>query len=151
MTVFRLTNNAGIVKFWDFIVQSLHELHVKAHQEVDLEAVKKTLIWTIEDTDKTWCAIVLDDTGEPCAFAAACDSTPPFESHRTFQVRWFYHAKGRFNATFALMADFEHWASKNGVTEYAVTTSRTTGAAIRCFQSSKFGFRRAYTTYVKSL
>jgi hypothetical protein len=150
MTVFRLTNNAGIVKFWDFIALSLGELHTKSHQPVDLEAVKKTLVWTVPDTERTWCAVVIEDN-EPIAFAVAHDTTPPFDPHRTFQVRWFYHKTGKFSATYALMADFEHWASQNGIAEYAVTTARTSGAAIKCFQSSRLGFRRAYTTYIKTL
>ena len=91
------------------------------------------------------------EADEPVAFTVCQESTQMFDKRRTFVVRWFYHSPAHFQATFELMHDFETWAKEQGVRAYGVTTARNSGAAIRCFQSEKFGFRKSHITFEKHI
>lgn len=146
----RLTTVANVIHFWDFISQSLKSLEDRMPEPFDLEAVRKTLIHLAPDQTHSWLGVALHE-GEPVAFAVCQESTQLFDLKRTFVVRWFFHAPTHFNATFELMKEFESWAKEHGVTAYGVTTARNSGAAIRCFQSEKFGFRKSHITFEKHI
>ena len=148
--IIRLTTVANIIHFWDFIERGLRELEKKLDQPYDLEAVRKTLIHLVPDHQKTWIAIAVAHE-DPVAFVVCQESTQLFEKQRTFVVQWFYHSPLSFPATFELMEGFEAWAKGQGVIAYGVTTCRSSGAAIRCFQSEKFGFHKSHITFEKKL
>jgi hypothetical protein len=146
----RLTKVVHIVRFWDFILGALQSIATKTREDIDETVLKKTLINLVVDQDKAWLGIAFDK-GEPIAFAVVQECTPEFETKRCMVVRWFYHCSSRFDATIALMDTFESWAKTQQITRYAVTTRRSNGEAIRCFQSARYGFGKAFLTFEKEL
>ena len=111
---------------------------------------KKTLISLVTDNEHAWLGMAFDN-GEPVAFGVLQECTPEFDTKRYFVVRWFYHTPSRFDATLALMESFETWAKLQGIQRYAVTTRRSNGKAIACFQSARYGFSKAFLTFEKEL
>ncbi len=146
LTLLRLKSVANVIHFWDFISAALVEIGEKYHEPVDLEAVRKTMHWLVTDKDRVWFAVVVEDS-QPVAFAVVHDATPPFEPERVWAVRWFYHAKGHFQATLFLKNYFDIFAKESRIGKYLITTNHMTGGAIRCFQSERFGLKKAYLVY----
>ena len=146
----RLKTVANVIHFWDFIAKSFNELATKHSEVVDLDAIQKTMHWLVRDHERAWFVVVLEDD-EPVAFSVICDSTPPFETKRTWMVRWFYHTPGHFSATLFMKKDFESFAKSANISSYLVTTSRQSGGAIRCFQSERYGFKKAFLTFERTL
>jgi hypothetical protein len=141
---------AEVVHFWEYISKSLLALASKTRETPDLDQVKKSLVWMVVEHDTAWVGIA-HDHGEPVAFAAAQDCTPPFQEERQFVVRWFVHTPTYFKATLELEAEFLRWARLHGVRRYAITTKRDSGAAIRCLMSPKYGFKKGYLTFEKEV
>jgi len=151
MKVLRLTTSVYVFHFWDFLSTSLKSISDKTRELYDDEFVRKTLVNLVVDHEHAWLGITLGPMGEPLAFACLQECTPMFSTERYFVVRWFYHTPGQFEATQALMQGFEEWAKANGISHYAVTTRRSAGEAIKCFQSSRYGFKKAFLTFEKQL
>lgn len=151
MNVLRLTNNAYVFRYWDFLSESLRSISDKVREPFDEEFVRKTLVNLVVDHDHAWLGITLDSMGVPLAFGCTQECTPQFATERYFVVRWFYHTPGRFDATLALMEAFEQWCKSNNVHHYAVTTRRSAGEAIKCFSSSRYGFKKAFLTFEKEI
>ena len=150
MKVERLTKVVHIVRFWDFITEAWNTISDKVEAGLSLEVVRKTLISLVVEHDSAWIGVVFDGS-VPLAFGVVQECTPQFEPDRSFVVRWFYHSPQHFDASIALMTAFETWAKSQGIKRYAVTTRRSNGKAIRCFQSSKYGFGKAFLTFEKEL
>lgn len=150
MKIERLTKVVHVVRFWDFIHKALSSISDKAQENVDTVILQKTLISLVVDHEHAWIGIAFDDL-EPIAFGVVQECTPEFETKRSFLVRWFYHSPTRFDATIALMEGFEQWAHDNKISRYAITTRRSNGTAIRCFQSARYGFGKAFLTFEKEL
>lgn len=152
MTCLRLTSVAHIIHYWPYLAGALKSISDKSREEYDADFVQKTLIALAVEHDKAWLGLQLNSVGEPLSFGCAQDCTPAFSNKRYFVVRWFYHTPGEFGATVALMAGFEQWAVKHGIHTYAVTTRRSSGEAIKCFQSARYGFnKKAFLTFEKDL
>ena len=150
MNIERLTKVVHVVHYWDFIFSALSSISDKVREDIEETLLKKTLINLVTDSDHSWIGIAFDG-GEPIAFGVVQECTPEFDPKRSFVVRWFYHAPSRFDATLALMTAFEKWAKENHIQRYAVTTRRSNGTAIRCFQSARYGFGKAFLTFEKEL
>jgi hypothetical protein len=151
MKTHRLTSVTHILHFWDFIEESLKTVSQASREPFDSEKVKKTLFMLVSEPDHAWVGLTMDDYNIPIAFAVSQECTPEFDSNRSFVVRWFYHTPSRFDATLALMGEFESWAKANSIKTYAVTTRRSAGRAIQCFSSAKYGFKKAFLTFEKDL
>jgi hypothetical protein len=151
MKVLRLSRVVDVVRLWPFFTEGFNANGVRAREEVDLIFAQKTLYALVVDHISAWIAVSYDETGDPVAFAVLQECTPPFSTTRRFVVRWFFHSNDNFLATKTLMDAFETWAREQGIVSYAVTTKRDSGAAIRCFQSNKFGFVKSHVTFEKVL
>lgn len=151
MQVLRLTTTVYVFRYWDFLQESLSSISDKVREPFDKEFVQKTLINLVVDHEHAWLGIVMDPMGVPLAFGCAQECTPMFSTERYFVVRWFYHTPGKFEATLKLMSAFEDWAKENHISHYAVTTRRSAGEAIKCFSSARYGFKKAFLTFEKSL
>jgi len=150
MNIERLTKVVHVVHFWEFILSSLMSISDKVREDMDEQVLQKTLISLVVNQDRSWIGIAFDN-GTPLAFGVVQECTPEFDPNRCFVVRWFYHTPSRFDATVALMNAFETWAKSQGIQRYAVTTRRSNGKAIACFQSTKYGFGKAFLTFEKEL
>lgn len=150
MNIQRLTKVVHVVHFWDFIFSSLKSISDKVREDVDEHVLQKTLISLVVNQERAWIGIAFD-AGDPLAFGVVQECTPEFDTNRCFVVRWFFHTPSRFDATVALMEAFESWARSQGIQRYAVTTRRSNGKAIACFQSAKYGFGKAFLTFEKEL
>jgi hypothetical protein len=146
----RLTKVVHVIHYWDFILKSLSSISDKVREDVDEVVLQKTLIGLVADNEHAWLGIAFDQL-EPIAFGVVQECTPEFDPNRCFVVRWFYHMPSRFDATVALMEEFERWAREQKIQRYAVTTRRSNGTAIRCFQSARYGFGKAFLTFEKEL
>jgi hypothetical protein len=151
MQVMRLTSVAHVIHYWDFIAEALMSISEKMRDPFDEELVRKTMINLVVDLEHAWLGITIDNMGIPLAFGVVQECTPDFDEHRYFVVRWFYHTPCKFDATLTLMTAFETWAKEHKIERYAVTTKRSAGEAIKCFQSKQFGFRKCFLTFEKEL
>lgn len=151
MNVVRLTNSALVFHYWDFIAEAMGSISDKCREPFDRDFVLKTLINLVVDNNTSWVGITIDSMGVPLAFGCTQDCTPAYSKTRSFVVRWFYHTPGRFDATLTLMSAFEDWAKIHGISTYAVTTRRSAGEAIKCFTSSRYGFKKSFLTFEKEL
>jgi len=151
MKVLRITAAVYVFHFWAYLSKSLTLISDKSREPFDEDFVRKTLIHLAVDHDHAWVGITLDNMGQPVSFCCVQECTPMFSVERYFVVRWFYHTPGQFDATLALMQGFEEWAKAQGISHYAVTTRRSAGEAIKCFQSSRYGFKKAFLTFEKQL
>lgn len=115
-----------------------------------LETMLKILCTLVSDVNKGFVAVVIKD-GKVEGFGIMENVTPIFANYSTFLCRSFYHKSGNLASTLFLMEFFECWAREHNIKSYSVTTERESGAAIRCFKSEKYGFRRSCTQFVKSL
>ena len=151
MQVIRLTAVAHVIHYWGFISESLGAISSKMREPWNEEVAKKTMINLVIEHQHAWIGLTIDTMGTPLAFAALQECTPEFDTSRYFVVRWFYHTPSRFQATIPLMEAFETWGRINNIKTYAVTTRRSAGEAIKCFQSARYGFKKAFLTFEKDL
>lgn len=151
MRVVRLTAVAHVIHYWTFISEALASISDKVREPWNEEFVKKTMINLVVIEDRCWTGITIDSMGVPLAFGVVQECTPEFDDKRYFVVRWFYHSPSKFPATIALMTAFEDWAKSHNISTYAVTTRRSAGEAIKCFQSAQFGFKKCFLTFEKQL
>ena len=151
MKALRLSKASHVVKLWPFFETALNTLNAKQKRnKFDLTIVRKQMLWQVTDPT-VWFSVSFDDDREPVAFALAQESTAPFSTERTYIGRWFYHTPSHFQALVRLQHEFEAWAKEENIRKYAVTTDSSSGSAIRCFQSKKYGFRRSFITLEKEI
>lgn len=150
MIVERITEPEQVVTNWKFFDEGLRVIKAYAGESLEEAAYCKLLTELSTRHDSAWIGLVKHG-GWPLGYGVAVDSTLPFAERRTFTVVSFYHMQGQFEATTALMRDFEKWAIANGVDSYVVTTRRNSGPAIRCFSSERYGFKKSYRAFEKHL
>jgi hypothetical protein len=149
MNVVRLTSPMEVIKYWDLFREGLQHIVKLAHERTTPDEYCKMLVNLAARPNEAWIGVVME--GGPLSYGIAIDSTPPHSSRRTFSVISFYAIPGRPDATQSLMDAFERWARSEGVDSYVVTTRRDTGAAIKCFRSGRYGFKKTYTAFEKTL
>jgi hypothetical protein len=152
MNVIRITSADQVLQFWDVFREGLHVIRDKADEYMDESEYCRLLTNLAARTDVAWIGVVC--SGGPICYGVAQDSTPPHSSRRTFTVSSFYHVPGQADATQLLMVAFEQWFRETNPGKklrYVVTTRRDSGAAIRCFRSGRYGFRKGYIAFEKLL
>lgn len=150
LTVLRLTTCAGVVRYWDFFQRGIVETAKFLRYDLPLETYQKMFFHLVR-TPSAWIGVALEEDGTPVSFAVAHECTPLFSEKREYEVSFIFHNPGRSDATSALQATFEDYCRKHGIRTIYATTRRDSGSTIRCFQSPRYGFKRAYTTFKKDL
>lgn len=150
ISAFRITSSLEIVKHWDFFQEGLEVIAKKGKEQLDAEMMFKVLCVLATEPAYGWIGIATVD-GVPQGFAAFQDATPLFARERSFINRVFWHKSGNHEVSVTLLNYFISWAKENNVKRVIVTTRRDSGAAIRCFQSDKYGFKKGYMTFEKEL
>lgn len=150
ISTFRITSSLEIVKHWDFFNEGLVVIAKKGGETLDAEMMFKVLCLLASEPYYGFVSVALVD-GIPQGFAAFQDTTPIFARDRSFINRVFWHKSGNHEVSVALLNFFTTWAKEQGVKRVIVTTRRDSGAAIRCFQSDKYGFKKGYITFEKEL
>lgn len=143
----RITSALEVIKCWPALQAGLQ---VATKGKTDNINLFKALCVLATDESKGFVALVLNDKRME-GFCAMEDVTPLFATSHTFLCRAFYHQSGNAASTQFLMHFFESWARGRNISSYSVTTERQSGAAIRCFKSEQYGFKRSYVTFVKQL
>lgn len=147
--VIRITTALEVVKYWDLISRGIQAVNEKHKGNINLEAAFTYYLWLAINHDHAWIGIgLVNDIPENFAILQRAGTDT---DAKTFQVVMFWHKPGHPQQTQALMTAFEAWAKSQGIRRYTVSTQRDTGAAIRCFQSSKFGFKKRFITFEKEL
>lgn len=149
MHVERITSPTQILKYWDVFREGLRVITKLTCERASDDEYCKMLVNLAARHEDAWIGVAFQ--GGPLSYAVAVDSTPPHCARRTFTVSSFYAMPGRPDATTDLMNEFETWARSEGIASYVVTTRRDTGAAIKCFRSSRYGFQKSYTAFEKVL
>lgn len=149
MTFLHITSPIEVLDNWDFFKEGLTVISQKCNDPLDEAMMLKVLIFLSDQRKVGYICIVFDDQHEPQGFCVFEEATPLFAPERSFIARAFYHKSGNVQISVALMEHFEAWAKAQGIKRYIVTTRRNSGAAIRCFQSPRYGFTRGYTTFEK--
>lgn len=150
MTILRLTTVAGCVKYWDFIKSGIEQTAKFLRYDLPMDTFRQ-MFFHLSKQHNAWLAVALDDDGTPISFALAHECTPLFSPRREFEVSFIFHNPGRSDATTALQGAFEQFCRDHQISRYYATTRRDSGSTIRCFQSPRYGFKRAYTTFVKEI
>ena len=150
ITCKRLTAATEVIDNWFFFRDGFRQFANKHNEDVDLLNMLK-ITCTLASSERDGFVAIVYNNEQPEGFGIMEDVSPIFSKERTFLCRAFWHQSGNTTATVKLMDCFETWALENNVTSYTVTTRRNTGAAIRCFQSEKYGFRRNHVMFVKTL
>jgi hypothetical protein len=145
----QLNTATGVAAHWHLIGAAIAELNLRGKENIDAEQMFSNFCWLAMSPTKGWIGVISENS-KPFGFAAL-QQVETNDNRKTFQVLLFWHRSGKAEATIKLMVAFESWAIEQGVKKYQVTTRRDTGAAIRCFQSPQYGFKRAFTTYEKTL
>lgn len=149
MTVQRLTSCAELVRLWPHFVAWLNFVRSCLRFNLPLIVYRRILQQAVKDP-KMWVGVVHDDDG-PVGFCCAHEVTPLFCIEREYEVSMLFHKTGRDDATIALQAAFETWLRAEGVVRYVISTRRDNPSAVRCFQSDRYGMKRAFTVFKKEL
>jgi len=149
MKIIRLTSAIQVLQHWDFFVEGLENITKKTREEFDLDQMQKTFCYLARLPSNAWVAVVVDGI-EPVGFLVMEEATPLFAPFRSCIARAVYHRPGA-EVLEPLMNAFETWAKASGFKHYVITTRRHSGAAIRFFQSPKFGFHKGYITFEKEI
>jgi hypothetical protein len=150
ITCHRVTKATEVLLLWPFFLEGFQSFYKKHGEFYDMDELLKSTCALAADPIKGFVATVSSGSTLE-GFGIMEDVSPIFSTEHTFFCRAFWHQFGNLVATTQLMDFFEQWAREHGVSSYTVTTKRNTGAAIRCFQSEKYGFRKHYITFVKYL
>lgn len=143
----RLTSVIEVFDYWEDFKRGFA---VVKKAKIEYERMLKILCHLVSDERKGFVAVVLND-GKVDGFGIMENVTPLFSPTSIFLCRGFYHKSGNLPSTIFLMDFFEQWAREHNIKSYSVTTERESGAAIRCFKSEKYGFRRSHVEFVKEL
>ena len=149
MTVRRLTTCVELVRLWPHFVEWLNFVRACLRFNLPIIVYRRILQHAVKDP-KMWVGVVFDEQ-EPIGFAAAHEVTPLFCVEREYEVSMLFHKTGRDDATKALQAEFETWLRAEGVYRYVYSTRRDNPSALRCFQSDRYGMKRAFTVFKKEL
>jgi hypothetical protein len=147
--IVRLTSAIEVLQHWDFFIEGFESVTRKTHEVFDLEQMQKTLCYHARLHHHSWIAIAVDEI-DPLGFIVMEEATPLFAPFRSCIARVVYHRPGA-EVLEPMMHAFEKWAKEIGFKHYVITTRRHSGAAIRFFQSPKFGFRKGYITFEKEI
>tara|TARA_R110000868_G_scaffold18653_5_gene81631 strand:- start:1300 stop:1755 length:456 start_codon:yes stop_codon:yes gene_type:complete len=148
MTIARLTSAVDVVRFWDVLLTGLKVVALKSNEPLDEAVMLKTVLWLVNEPAHGYVNIAYQ-AEEYVGFSIWQDSTPPFVTERSFIARAIYSAQGSQGTVVKLLADFEQWAQAEGIHRFIVSTRRHSGAAIRHFQSPKYGFTKGAITFEK--
>lgn len=149
MKIVRLTTAIDVLQHWDFFVEGFESITAKTREVFDLEQMQKTLCYHARLHSNSWIAIAVDEI-DPLGYIVMEEATPLFAPFRSCIARAVYHRPG-VRVLEPMMEAFETWAKEQGFKHYVITTRRHSGAAIRFFQSEKFGFRKGYITFEKEI
>lgn len=150
MTVMRLTKVVHVVNLWPFFVEGFTFVGHYLKYTLPIEVYGRILRYMVKNP-ACWVGVAFDDDKNPISFACAHESTPMFSPHREFEVSMLFHRPGRIDAALALQKEFEQWVVSEEGVRYYVTTRRDNPSALRCFQSDRYGLKRAYTVFKKEL
>lgn len=149
MKILRLTTVLGVIRHWPFFIEGFSQINEKAKENFDLDQMQKTLFHHARLHQHAYICVAYIDR-EPVGFLVMEEATPMFAPFRSCIARAVYSAPG-VPAVGPMMNEFEAWAKGEGFEHYVITTRRHSGAALRFFQSPKFGFKRGYITFEKSI
>lgn len=151
MTVFRLNNIAGLIKYWDFFRKGIEETSRFLRYDIPMDTYRQMMQHVIRQPN-AWVGICLDDeSGDPLGFGIAHECTPLFSSQLQYEASIVYSEGNNQQVFTTIQQSFEDFCRAHGVKCYFATTRRDSGATIRCFQSPQYGFKRAYTVFKKDL
>lgn len=150
MTTFRLTTIAACVKFWWFFEEGFNKTGRFLRYDLPMDAYRR-ILFALVSSDNGWVGLCLDDNGRPLGFAIAHECTPLFAQAKEYEASIVYAADDNQDTFNNMQQTFEDFCRAQGVKRYFATTRRDSGAAIRCFQSPRYGFRRAFTTFSKDI
>lgn len=150
MNVRRLTTVAEVVRLWPFFVDGFVFVEHYLRYTLPLDTYRKILQSQVKKPT-SWVGVTFDDPITPVCFACAHDVTPLFSKDDEKEVSMLFHKPGRLDAAMILQKAFEDWCRSEGAVRYYVTTRRDNPSALRCFQSDRYGLKRAYTVFKKDL
>lgn len=148
MYVKQLTSPIDVVEYWPLFIHGLKIVAEKSKEELDEAAMLKTLMWLVNEPKVGYVGLATEG-GAFRGFCVFQDATPPYISEKSFIARAIYSENGSQGTVVKLLSAFEDWARLQGAKRYIVTTRRHTGAAMRHFQSSKYGFTKGAITFEK--
>jgi hypothetical protein len=148
MIIKQLTSPVEVVEAWPKFAQGLRIVAAKSREELNEAAMLKTVLWLVNDP-KIGYVNIAHNGSVVGGFSIWQDSTPPFVDERTFIARAIYGAPSAPNVLMLLFSAFERWAQGQGVKRFIVSTRRHSGAALRHFQSPKYGFSKGALTFEK--
>lgn len=149
LTVKRLSTCVELVRLWPVFVDWLSYVRRCLRFNLPLTVYRRILQHEVKNK-KSWVGVVYD-SDTPIGFACAHEVTPLFCTEREYEISMLFHKTGRDDATKTLQDAFEQWAIAEGIFRYVTSTRRDTPAAMRCFQSDRYGMKRAYTVFKKEL
>lgn len=149
MKIIRLNSAVQVLQHWDFFKEGLDGISAKVGETFDHDQMQKTFCYLAKLRQNAWVGIALDSI-EPVGFLIMEEATPIFAPFRSCIARAVYH-RPKAMALEPMMQAFESWAKEEGFKHYVITTRRHSGAAVRFFQSDKFGFRKGYITFEKAI
>lgn len=147
----QINDPVRVLALWSVFETGLREIARLTGESVTTEEYCRMLVNLSTRPNDAWIGVSLTEDETPLSYGVAVDSTPPHAARRTFTVNSFYAMPGRPDATEALMREFESWAARHEVASYIVTTRRDSGAAVKCFRSSRYGFRKSFTAFEKHI
>lgn len=151
MIVRRLTKVVEIVRLWPFFVDGFSFIARYLKYNIPIDTYGRILRYLVKQPNALVLVAFEDDDKTPVSFACAHETTPLFSPAREFEVSILFHRPGRLDAALALQREFETWCRKEEVVSYYVTTRRDNPSALRCFQSDRYGLKRAYTVFKKDI
>lgn len=147
MHIRQLTSPVDVVDLWPFFEHGLSIVAARSNEPFDTTVMLKTLL-QLCDSPVGYVSVAFVDNA-PKGFAIFQDATPQFVPERSFIARAIFSENGSQGTVVALLKAFEGWARNLGITRYIVSTRRHSGAAIRHFQSPKYGFTKGAITFEK--
>lgn len=150
MTVIRVTSLPACIRLWEHFREGFEKTERFLRYRLPIDAYRQILFALVKEP-RAWVAVCLDDEERPLGFAMAHECTPLFSPERQYEVSVVYAQDNRPETIILLQQEFENFCRAQGVKRYFATTRRDSGASIRCFQSARYGFSRAYTVFSKEI
>lgn len=150
MKTVRLTKLAACVRYWPFFAQGFQYTDRFLRYGLPLDSYRQ-ILFNLVVQPNAWVGLCLDDNEKPLGFALAHECTPLFCPEKQYEASIVYSAQNDPAVFSDLQLTFETFCRAQGVKSYFATTRRDSGATIRCFQSPRYGFKRAYTVFIKQL
>ena len=150
MTIKQLTTPKEIVDRWPLFAHGFQTIAQKGRESFDEGMMLKTVLWLVGEPDFGYINFA-EKAGTFVGFSIWQDATPMFVLSRSFIARAVYTENGNQTGTVLLLRDFEKWAREKHIDRYIVSTRRHSGAALRHFQSPKFGLLKGAITFEKEI